>query len=155
MESVVELITRLSQPSLRVFPEEMASCQKLAEVSKRFSFLQAQAFVHDHVDAPLLEVTMQDGTPLATHTIHTVQGPENIVVRRRGKKGREWLVQRIFLVNSSGKKMMLYGDPKEMSCKTAAAHHQALVGLWLGSRVLGHKGICVAHGVWDRAVQSA
>ena len=86
MESAVELITRLSQPSLRVFPEEVASCQTLAEVSKRFSFLQAQAFVHDHVDAPLLEVTMQDGTPLATRTSHTAQGPENIVVRRRGKK---------------------------------------------------------------------
>ena len=32
---------------------------------------------------------------------------------------------------------MLYGDPKEIHCKTAAAHHQALVSLWRGLIIFG------------------
>ncbi len=49
----------------------------------------------------------------------------------------------------------MFVDPRDMISKTAAAHHVAGVALWPGARVLGHHGLLISHGCWDRAVKSA
>ena len=108
----------------------------------------------DRPDVPLVEVLMQDGTPLRTCSMH-VRGSGNLSVNRRAREGHEWLVPRVFLMDMLDKKVALFTELLDMLDKTAATHHAAGVDLWPGARVLGHTGLLISHGVWDRAIQSA
>ena len=127
---------------------------KLAEVSTEFLRLVAHRLVADRLDAPMAEVMTQDCTPLRTATMH-VGGQGSLRVVRRGRQGRERLVQRVFLVDHAGEKAVVFVDPRDMASKTAASHHVAGVAVWPGARVLGHHRLLISHGCWDRAVKSA
>ena len=65
------------------------------------------------------------------------------------------MLQRLFLLDHLGAKRVLFSDPVEMEVKTAAAHYSAAVALWPGARTMGHDGILISHGCWDRAIYSA
>jgi hypothetical protein len=121
-------VVRLSRPSLCLNSHEVQTVCKLAEVSKRFLRVVAERFVSHRRDFPIAEVLIQDCTPLRTATIH-VGGSGSAHVTRRGRQCREWLVQRLFLVDHAGDKAIVFVDPRDMLCKTAAAHHQAGVEL--------------------------
>ena len=65
------------------------------------------------------------------------------------------MLQRLLLLDHLGEKRVLFSDPVEMGVKTAAAHYSAAVALWPGARTMGHDGILISHGCWDRAIYSA
>ena len=51
--------------------------------------------------------------------------------------------------------MVLFTELREMTSKTAAAHHVACTELWSGARCHGHTGLLMSHGCWDRAMMTA
>ena len=154
MSNAVENIIRVSQPSLCLDASEILEVHKLAEVIEAFTSVQGEEFVKKRSDAPLAEILMQDVTPLRTCTMH-VSGADKLHVVRRGRKCREWLLQRLFLCDSLGNRHVVLSDPRDMGSKSASAHYQAGVQLWPGSRLLGHQGLLISHGCWDRAIEGA
>ena len=150
----INSIERLGQPSLVLDSDDLKHVAKLVEVAKRLLFLEAEAFVRERRHATLAEVLSQDVTPAKTATVH-VQGSGDLRVQRKGRKCREWLVQRLFLLEHGPKKLVLFTDPLDMDVKTAAAHHEAGTALWGGCRLLGHEGFLITHSCFDRAIAGA
>lgn len=144
-------VVRYAMPSLCLSSTDLDSVSKLAEGLHQFLRLRAERFVRGKASAPVAEVLVQDGTPLRTTTVHTT-GVGPLRVCRRGRAGREWLLQRVFLIDNLGNKLVSFTYPREMKDRTAPTHHQAGVDLWPGGRPLGHDGLLISHGVWDRAV---
>jgi hypothetical protein len=149
-----EDVVRLAVPSRCLEDNEIRMVQRLAELSKDFLKLRAEQFVRQRASLPLAEIVMQDATPLKTSSVH-VGGDDRAKIVRKGRSGREWLVERILLLDSSSSSVVLFGEPRLMGDKTAASHYRAYVDLWGGARSKGHTGLLISHGVWDRAVQGA
>ena len=150
----VEAIRRYSRASACLSCGDLRTVERLAECGKELVLMKAVNFVRDRIDLPMCEIAMQDCMPLRTSTVH-IAGTDDLKTIRKGRQGRDWLVQRIFLLDACGNSMVLFGDICEMASKTAAAHHAAQVRLWKGCRVEGHTGILISHGCWDRAIMSS
>ena len=154
--SACDELVRLSQPTLCLSSTQLDLVAKLAEVSKEFMQMRARLFVQNRLESPIAEIILQDATPLRTCTVHrAITDDKALDVTRRGKKCREFLSQRVFLLDHLNSRMVLFTEPREMTSKTAAAHHVAGTELWSGARCHGHTGLLISHGCWDRAMMTA
>ena len=117
---------------------------------------RGEAFVHSRHHDALAEVIMQDATPLKTSSMHVsaAVGHHSQSIIRKGRQGREWLVERVLLLDALAAQTVVMSEPRLMLGKSAACHHAAGVALWQGARTIGHLGPLITHGVWDRAIKS-
>ena len=150
MASACREIARLSQPSLCFSQSDVKKVEQLVEVINVFFKHQCEEFVQARLASPIAEVLLQDVTPLRTSTVHSAGSGNGAHITRKGKQLREFMLQRLFLLDHLGAKRVLFSDPVEMEVKTAAAHYSAAV-----ARTMGHDGILISHGCWDRAIYSA
>ena len=97
MEPHEELVY-FSRPSLCLTSHDIDYVNKHCEVLAEFLRLRAYRFVSARADEPLLEQFLSDGTPYTT-THHNIFNWDEWKQRREGRECKDFLVQRLFLVD--------------------------------------------------------
>ena len=131
---------------------------KLCSALANFCFERLQSFVLAAAGRPILWSYGSDGTPLTSQQVFT-KSSGAMKVHRRGGSAKEWLCQILFLRVLSldgtvGSTVPLLIEPWPVASKTGPglfAVAQKSVPLLVE---LGHTGISIQHGVFDRAVFS-
>ncbi|CAK0853676.1 unnamed protein product [Prorocentrum cordatum] len=150
---VFQHILQYSKPSYVLEGRDIHRVQQICEVSKAFLRVSFTKFVQERQAEPLLECFISDGTPLTTVELHC-ESFGRWKVRRFARDTREFLTQRVFIMDTNYNARVLFEDPQVMGDKTVLTHHNAQNLLWGGARMHGHTGPLVTWGVWDRAISS-
>lgn len=128
--------------------------QKFAEVLKHFLRTEAEGLVQARLDEPLALIYRSDATLLVCR--HTLRGQwQEFKVLRRGRSSQDWLIERIFIIDSRGDRRCVISDPKPLHDKTCWTHYDAQENSFPLLREQGHTGVCISHPMWDRGVKSA
>lgn len=149
-----EAVEYFAKPHVVLYGKDVQHVEHLAEAMKTFLSQRCRDFVSARRHTPILEVYMSDGTPLTTTTRVSAR-IDGEVVRRAGKTCKEYLIQRLYLLDGKGECRVLFRDPLPMSDKSAWSHHRAQYEFWPMCRSLNHAALVVSHHVWDMAVKSA
>ena len=65
---------------------------------------------------------------------------------------KEWLVQRMFLMDAQGEVACLFVEPKLMLDKTSWSHFEAQTQFCSMARESHRQAVTISHHIWDRAV---
>ena len=101
-----------------------------------------------------MEIFASDGTPFKVSKLWDVDWNQ-YRVRRKTKECKDFLMQRLFLVDLEGDVCILMGEPRLTLDKTALTSYNGCSEMWEGSRIHGHKGILISAYLFDGAVESA
>lgn len=146
-------LLRLCSPGLSFDGNAQRECRKHAEVARAFLHDRALAFVAQRAHEPLMEIFMSDGTPVTTLQ-RSLTAWHDMVVRRSGRACREYLTQRVFLVDEELRTVPAIGYPRLMEDKTALTHYAGYVEAWPGTRTLSRDAV-LSHHCFDGAIKSA
>lgn len=147
-------IVAYARPSFVCAWRDLGRVNKLAEICKFLLRCFALRFLKDHSEEAVLITFGSDCTPLLSRTRHSSTW-QHLTVKRSGRSGGDWLVQRCFLLAGSGARAAHFTEPRLLQDKTAWAHFTAFRELLPLPRECGHTGLVVHHYVYDRAVSSA
>ena len=95
-----------------------------------------------------------DCTPFTTRQRFFSQ-IDGLTVRRNGKSGGEYLVQRGCVSDSTGQKCMLADRPIRLEDKTAITHWHVASCCCRNPLLCGHDSVLVLHHVYDRVILGA
>lgn len=95
-----------------------------------------------------------DCTPIVTRRQFRASF-QDLQVRRSGKTCGEWLIQRAFVLSGDNERLVVLAEPKLLQDKSAWTHVAAFRQLLPLPREIGHKGLCVCHHIYDRAICTA
>jgi hypothetical protein len=140
MSDVSELSLSLSRPSLCFDKRDAEIVDKLYCVIKSCLKDRACNFISCRRSGPILLWYGSDCTPLTTRSIYKRQW-QGFSVSRKGKDTREYLIQRLFVMDSLLNKTVYFIEPSRVSDETASAHLQAWLELLPSLRKLGHEHI--------------
>ena len=130
--------------------------RRLAQCIITYQKVSATKFLKQQASAskPVLVHYSSDGRPLQTRmAIHVID--TDFKFKRSTKRTNEYLIQRVFYINSEGTTKTVLERPLQMQDKTADSHFVASRKLWQLPSEHGHGSIQVIHQVYDRAMRSA
>ena len=141
-------------PATRVcVTDDIVRVDHLCEALKAFLRARCNAFVLERQGEPIAEIYSSDATPLVCISRYTSHYGD-LAVQRRGRNSAEWLIEKLFLLDTRGGKVALISEPRLLGDKTAWAHYQAQQEFWPLARERGHTDIIISHHMWDRAVKA-
>ena len=147
-----QLVANFARPHTVLHGRDIDKVVRLAECLKEFLMAQCRRFVSERRHQPILEVFMSDGAPLTT-TCRFKRSLGSETIRRTGKKCKEYLIQRLFLMDISGECKVYFQDPIPMKDKSAWTHHRAQYDMWPLARTMKHTSIIISHHVWVMAIK--
>ena len=152
-EKACALALRFAQPSLVCSTRDVQKLQRLAECLKVHLRTELAAFLLANSETPVQVFYGSDCTPHVTkETWKKTWGMYS--VRRAGRQCSEFIIQRLFAINTSGEVRVLLDEPLPLADKTAWTHIEVFRQAFELPRLAGHRAICSHHYAWDRAVQA-
>ena len=76
----------------------------------------------------------------------------DLSVTRKGRDTTEYLIQRLFIMDSNLDKQVFFLEPTALINKAASSHMNAYLKLLPTARKMGHDNVMVGFFCWDRAV---
>ena len=150
--SAHDLVFTYGQSSLVLDKRGQGKVNKLRVVIDQFLSDRARAFLLDRLGEPLLFWYASDCTPIRHREIHRRRWAQ-YSVRRSGQNTVEFLIQRMFLVDTKLNVSTYFSEPLALSDKTVSTHFQAFLDHFAAPREWGHTSISSCWFVWGRAVQ--
>ena len=156
MAAFASRVRELGKASRCLSKQEVAECQKLAEIIKTHMLTSAKDVIASSGMAPILLVYQSDPTPLRTKVIFTSKDDSGAQVRRSGFQCHEYLLQCGFMATGGPgpgpSQWAILAEPISVPNKLAwtlfAACKQYFLPLL---KSLKAQGICVTAYVYDRA----
>ena len=134
---------------------------RLCEVGKQYLQQKAKELVISAGHSPVLSHYAADGTPLSTKKTVEADIKKGLSVRRYGRETDEFPIQHAYYRTLAG----LGGDAKTTAIlrgplpmtkgKSSLATFSAFQAFAQTARQLGHRGTCIAHYSFDRALFSS
>ena len=157
---VDKLFRRYAESSLSTSPLDAKHMPRLCELGKAYLQQKARELVANAAQAPVLSHYSADGTPLSTKRKVNASMKKGFSVKRYGRETEEFLVQHGYIrtVDAFGhaSTVALLREPLPMTNgKGALATFSAFCDFFQTPRQLGHRGICIAHYAFDRALLSS
>lgn len=155
-----KLFRRYAESSLSTSPFDAKQMPRLCEIGKAYLQRKAKELVANAVQAPVLSHYSADGTPLSTKRKVNAKIKDGLTVKRYGKETEEFLVQHGYIrtldVFGHASTVAILRDPLPLTNgKGALATFSAFKSFFQTPRQLGHRGICIAHYAFDRALLSS
>ena len=155
------LFRRYAESSFSATPWDAKAMPRLCEIGKQYLQQKAKELVISAGQSPILSHYAADGTPLSTKKTVEANIKKGLSVRRYGRETDEFLIQHAYyrtLVGFGGdtKTTAILRDPLPMTNgKGSLATFSAFQEFFKTTRQLGHRGICIAHYSFDRALFSS
>lgn len=155
-----KLFRRYAESSFSSTPLDAKAMPRLCEIGKAYLHQKARELVANASHSPILSHYSADGTPLSTKRKVTASFKKGHSIKRYGKETDEFLIQhgyfRTLDVFGQSDTVAIMRDPLPMtSGKSALATFSAFTDFFRTPRQLGHRGICIAHYAFDRALLSS
>jgi hypothetical protein len=148
----VECVRKFSGVCSKLTGRDLDHVEKLCEVSCRFLRENAEQFVCERRDKPILVLYGNDATP--AQTMETVRCESNGFTKtfyRRGRHSKDFLAEKLFITDGVST-AVVFTDPLELSDKTAWTAFEVSRRLFSLPRQLGHVGLTVLVHVYDSAL---
>ena len=155
MTDLADRVRALGKASLCLGKQEVAECQRIAEVIKAHMARTAKEILATSGLAPVLLVYQSDTTPLRTRVIFTSKDAAGSMVRRCGFHRHEYLLQCGFVATTGAEmapqQAALLAEPISVPNKLAWTLFAACKHYFPLLKSLKNEGICVTAYVYDRA----
>lgn len=155
------LFRRYAEASFSATPWDAKVMPRLCEIGKQYLQQKAKELVISAGQSPVLSHYAADGTPLSTKKTVEANIKKGLSVRRYGRETDEFLIQHAYYRTLAGlggdtKTTAILRDPLPMTQgKSSLATFSAFQEFFRTTRQLGHRGICIAHYSFDRALFSS
>lgn len=148
-----QLVVTFGRPAVALEGRDAETCQALAALLSEALRSKFLGLLAEDTEQAVLLVDSCDGTPVTTRRRITKKSADLDIVRSQ-RLTAEWLIVRKFLLTESGKRAVVFPQPRRMATKTSWAHFSACRETMPTGRELGHTGILVQHSVLDRPLRS-
>lgn len=158
--AIRQLFVDFAAPHKVLTKGETLVVRRLCSVLKRHLYHIAAAAVRAAAHAPVLYTYQADGTPCLSMATVVQQVTDARRVVRRAGSAMEFLIERgyikSFAADGTVSIACLMRDPRPMSAgKSTWCIYDAAASFFPGLRALDHRGPCISHFAFDRAVRGA
>lgn len=118
------LIRRYSSPSLSFDRHQHETMEILCELVKQFMKSEAISMIARRHDEPHMMFCSVDSSPASTKALYA-KSMGATIVRRKGRRANDFVVQHLFLLASDGECKVVIDEPRTLCEKTLWCHTEA------------------------------